>query len=232
MCREVGASGVGNIAISVLQTVNDGLGSLETAPAYVHLAHLLASGCGVPLSEDALCVSSGAFLARSVVSDGLGATLPRALEVVLALYVGVVVSDLITYGIGSLLSRGFASGLLRFLRRDPGVLDTATNIVGTYGRLIGFVERFFIGFRGAIALMSGFTGVPFSSFGCGVALGAFVTLPMQLGVGYVLRDCTRPYLTALAMVATPNVIGNVLGALLTLTAAWRASREEGSLKRP
>ena len=218
-----GLGGAGAAAAALVASVNAGLGSLETAPAFVHLAHLLVSGCGAPLSEDALCVSAGAFLSRAAARGGAGAALPRALEVVPALYVGVVASDLITYAIGAALSRGFARGLLRLLRRS-GSTERATRIVREYGVYIGFVERFFIGFRGAIALMSGFLRVDFASFARGVAAGALLTLPLQLGAGHLLlRDSPRPYLTALAMVATPNLLGNCLGAVATAAAAWRAA---------
>ncbi|CAM9274166.1 unnamed protein product, partial [Sphacelaria rigidula] len=63
------------------------------------------------------------------------------------------------------------------------------------GRFVGVAERFMVGARGPMTLLCGFTGVPFTRFAAGVALGAFFgTVPIQLAVGHVLRD--RPEIMA------------------------------------
>jgi hypothetical protein len=61
--------------------------------------------------------------------------------------------------------------------------------------------------------VSGFTGVPARDFAVGMAMGACVTMALQLAAGYVLRSNANPYLAGLAMVALPNLVGQVLGPL-------------------
>ncbi|CAM9415457.1 unnamed protein product, partial [Laminaria digitata] len=75
------------------------------------------------------------------------------------------------------------------------------------GKFVGVAERFALGVRGPMTLLCGFTGVPVKGFAGGVALGAlFGTLPIQLALGYVLRD--RP--------ATVAAIGAAFLSLYTL----------------
>ena len=44
----------------------------------------------------------------------------------------------------------------------------------------GFVQRFTIGFRGPLCLVSGFSGVTLSDFAIGASVGACITMSIQL----------------------------------------------------
>ena len=68
--------------------------------------------------------------------------------------------------------------------------------------------------------MAGLTGMSFMRFTLGASIGCLVTLPIQLFVGYLLRHNASPYFTTLALVATPNLIGHVVGPLM----AWLGFR--------
>ncbi|PKI76777.1 hypothetical protein CRG98_002763 [Punica granatum] len=74
-----------------------------------------------------------------------------------------------------------------------------TQAVQKYGNLIGFVERFSLGVRNPTAFLAGALGISPEFFFAGVCCGGLVTLPVQLLIGFLLRE--RP-LFALATVAT------------------------------
>lgn len=51
--------------------------------------------------------------------------------------------------------------------------------------------------------------------------------------GYVLRDSPNPYLAALAISAGPNIVGHILGPLLTAMGFWWAGRRgDGNQNAP
>lgn len=87
------------------------------------------------------------------------------------------------------------------------------------------VERFAVGVRGPMNLLYGFTGVPLRGFAAGVVLGAlFGTMPIQLSLGYALRD--RP--AAVAAIGTAFVSCYVFGppivAAVGGTTLWLGKR--------
>ena len=56
----------------------------------------------------------------------------------------------------------------------------------------GFVQRFTIGFRGPLCLVSGFSGVKLSEFAIGASIGACITMTIQLTLvgGLAAVSCT------------------------------------------
>uniref|UniRef100_A0A0E0JWJ7 Uncharacterized protein n=1 Tax=Oryza punctata TaxID=4537 RepID=A0A0E0JWJ7_ORYPU len=70
--------------------------------------------------------------------------------------------------------------------------------VQKYGNLIGFVERFSVGVRNPTGFLAGALGIPADCYFAGVCCGCLFTLPIQLAVGFFLRE--RPVF-ALASVA-------------------------------
>lgn len=96
------------------------------------------------------------------------------------------------------------------------------------GRFVGIAERFAVGARGPMTLLCGFTGVSFRGFAAGVAVGAlFGTIPIQLALGYALRD--RPAAVGAIGAAFisfytlgPPIMAAVGGATL-----WLGRRREG-----
>lgn len=79
---------------------------LESAPPPCYLIYLLAAGFGLPCSEDALVAWVGANIARSLYGGA-----QQTVWVLCIVYLGVVVSDMITFGIGALLKQGFFRSL-------------------------------------------------------------------------------------------------------------------------
>ena len=59
----------------------------------------------------------------------------------------------------------------------------------------GFVQRFTIGFRGPLCLVSGFSGVTLSDFAIGASIGACITMSIQLAlVSFHQLQACRAYL--------------------------------------
>jgi len=163
-------------------------------PPLAYFLALMAAGCGIPVSEDGLCLFAGAVWSKLAVH--------HRVRLFFALYLGVVGSDALTFGIGRALRMGvFPRIRERLLPWKPmNSTDDATIVVASNrkrdklkrslersGDWVGFVIRFSVGTRGPLMLLSGFTNhVPFLKFILGSSLGALITLPLQLYSGHVL----------------------------------------------
>ncbi|CAN6246890.1 unnamed protein product [Urochloa humidicola] len=179
----------------------------EYTPGWVYFWLLMAAGFGLFISEEALNVWAGISLARSLSLDGtwqslvtsFSANAPYIVSTVLWIYWGVCISDMIPFYLGKLFRQSKAS---EGISSKIGIgKDTALRIsraVQKYGNLIGFVERFSIGIRNPTAFVAGASGIAADCYFAGVCFGCLFTLPIQLAVGFVLRE--RP-VTALASVA-------------------------------
>jgi membrane protein DedA with SNARE-associated domain len=238
--------------------------ALATPPVAYFLA-LMAAGCGVPVSEDALCVFAGAVLWPFQSQD-------QRRKLFMALYLGVVGSDFVTFWIG----RAMRSGILAPLAKKFNLQSSTTGISTTSndntvmqqqndhdnnetttsspssqtstkkapkttvqqrflqraGRWAGFVIRFSVGTRGPLMLMTGFSNqVPFIPFALGASVGAMVTVPLQLYVGYALSMRGSPSgvtvtnhnpseaSAAAALAVVAGISTFVLGAAIVLTTA-------------
>jgi len=132
---------------------------------------------------------------------------------------------MITFYIGVAANRG----LLRRFFPNWGTSKNgvrAKREVERFGSKIGFVQRFFIGFRGPLCLCSGIAGAKPSSFFLGTCAGALLSISCQLLVGSVLRNA-RPntYIATLALVAVPTLIGNVIGPLSVTISGYLLRRK-------
>ncbi|RLM79602.1 uncharacterized protein C2845_PM12G05140 [Panicum miliaceum] len=147
----------------------------EYTPGWVYFCLLMSAGFGLFISEEALNVW------------------------VCPLYWGVCISDMIPFFLGKLFRQTKAS---ENISSKIGIGNekalSVSRVVQKYGNLIGFVERFSIGLRNPTAFLAGALGIPADCYFAGVCLGCLFTLPIQLAVGFVLRE--RP-VVALASVA-------------------------------
>lgn len=78
------------------------------------------------------------------------------------------------------------------------------------------MERFTIGVRNSTAFLAGASGISAECFFAGVCCGGLITLPIQLAVGFLLRE--RP-VVALATVATVVGIWTIFPYLLAAITA-------------
>ncbi|KAG8387332.1 hypothetical protein BUALT_Bualt02G0010500 [Buddleja alternifolia] len=199
----------------------------EYAPGWIYFWLLMAAGCGLFISEEALNIWVGISLSRLLSLDGTWQSLvdsfsrnaPYIISTVVWVYWGVCISDMIPFYLGKFFSKSGASDDIRSkLGVDKEKAMEITRIVQRYGNLIGFVERFSLGVRNPTAFLAGATGISPECFFAGVCCGGLVTLPLQLGIGFLLRE--RPVF-ALATVATVVGIWTVFPyAVATLTALF------------
>ncbi|XP_041992668.1 uncharacterized protein LOC121743422 [Salvia splendens] len=196
----------------------------EYAPGWIYFWLLMAAGFGLFISEEALNIWVGVTLARLLCLDGTWQSLvdsfsrnaPYILSTVLWVYWGVCISDMIPFYLGKMFRQSKASDDV--LSKIGVGEEKAKEILGTvqrYGNLIGFVERFSLGVRNPTAFLAGAMGITPECFFSGVCCGGLVTLPIQLAIGFLLRE--RPVF-ALATVATVVGIWTVFPyALAALT---------------
>ncbi|KAJ6941722.1 hypothetical protein NC651_007478 [Populus alba x Populus x berolinensis] len=148
----------------------------EYAPGCVYFWLLMAAGCGLFISEEALNIW------------------------VCPIYWGVCISDMIPFYLGKLFKQSGASDdVCSKLGISEEKVLSITSVVQKYGNLAGLVERFSLGARNPTAFLAGTVGVSPECFFTGVCCGGLITLPLQFGIGFLLRE--RP-MFALATVAT------------------------------
>ena len=157
------------------------LASVQDAHPIWYLVLLMMAGTGLGVSEDALSVWVGGLWGRG--------ENPFPIEYyIVALYAGVVLSDTWTFILGRLAHDAVGERLKKKIFSDPRKADRAMAKIQKYGDNIGFVQRFSVGARLGIAFLSGFSGISLTKFVAGTALGALITLPAQLYVGYLMRE--------------------------------------------
>lgn len=95
--------------------------------------------------------------------------------------------------------------------------EQVTGNVQRYGNLIGFVERFSIGVRNPTSFLAGVAGISPAKFFAGVCAGGLITLPLQMSVGFALRERPVAALAGVAaVVGTWTVFPYAVAAILSL----------------
>ncbi|WJX81725.1 hypothetical protein P8452_64572 [Trifolium repens] len=180
----------------------------QYAPGWIYFWLLMAAGFGLFISEEALNIWVGTSIARLLILDGtwqsfaesFSRNAPYIISTVLWVYWGVCISDLIPFYLGKLFRQsGGSADVTSRLGIGKEKATEITDVVQKYGNLIGFVERFSLGVRNPTAFLAGALGISPELFFAGVCCGGLFTLPIQLGIGFLLRE--RP-IFALATVAT------------------------------
>ncbi|MFQ6625586.1 hypothetical protein Gotur_006011 [Gossypium turneri] len=165
----------------------------EYAPGWIYFWLLMAAGCGLFISEEALNIW------------------------VCPLHWGVCISDMIPFYLGKLFRESGASDdVCSKLGIGEEKVSQIRRAVQKYGNLIGFIERFSLGVRNPTAFLAGSLGISPEFFFAGVCCGGLVTLPIQLGIGFLMRK--RPVF-ALATVATVVGIWTVFPYVMAASTA-------------
>ena len=153
---------------------------IQDAHPITYFALLMLAGLGVPVSEDLVTVWAGGALGR-------GVPYPEAYYV-LALYMGVIGSDMLTFFIGRLAHDTMGGKVRRVLLRQQKHIDRAVHTIQKHGDRVGFIQRFSLGARLPITLVAGYSGMSPWRFLLGTAVGASLTLTIQLTIGYLARE--------------------------------------------
>ena len=198
-----------------------------STPPVAYFSALLAAGFGLPMSEDALCILVGTSL------DALHRHQTRFI-VIASLYAGVVLSDFVTFGIGCALRRGLLKPMRTKLIGDSATAttdvqvptkqrkrDRIMNKVAKAGDYVGFITRLSVGMRGPMMLMTGFSGTTtFPKFAMGTMLGACVSLPIQLFLGYRMTHTTAATATVNTGVLSSIATFGILASLIPIVATF------------
>ncbi|XP_078434900.1 uncharacterized protein LOC144705908 [Wolffia australiana] len=183
----------------------------EYTPGWIYFWLLMAAGFGLFISEEALNVWVGISLARTLTFDGtwrmftlsFSRNAPYIISTILWVYWGVCISDMIPFYLGRLFRQTKTSvDICSKLGISEDKILSITKVVQKHGNMIGLVERFSVGARNPTSFLAGALGIPADCFFAGVCCGALVTLPVQLGVGFLLRE--RP---AVALAGVAAVVG-------------------------
>lgn len=200
-------------------------GVMDSAPLYYYFCYFMAAGVGVPLSEDAMV----AWVGAKIITQGL--PIWKAAAYLATCYCGVVLSDLTTFYIGRALRLGCFKFIADAITSNEENMQRANALLSRWGTYVGVASRLTLGFRGPLALVCGLSGVPVLQFARGVALGACITMPCQLIVGYLLRNTANVYVATLALVAGPTVVGQFAGVAMAvggLIAGYNATTKRGT----
>ena len=95
--------------IHAFQNIKDLL--INTSPT-IYFSCLILAGLGVPISEDALCIFIGSILPILWMNDN---NKVLRMKLILALYLGVVLSDVLTFSIGRIMGMGLLEPLSKRL---------------------------------------------------------------------------------------------------------------------
>jgi membrane protein DedA with SNARE-associated domain len=140
------------------------------------LVVLVLCGLGLPVPEDAVLLTGG-FLAHRGVVD-----YPVALAIS---FVGVITGDCSLFFLG----RRFGTGLLRYFGvMHPNSRKSIARMrafMNRYGHRAVFYGRFLAGLRALVYLSAGSLGVPISRFLMYDLLGALISVPLVVSLGYI-----------------------------------------------
>ena len=120
----------------------------------------------MPVSEDLLSIWAGSVIASEPAYP--------AWHYALALYGGVILSDLITFNLGRLTQRGLGKRIQEAVFKDPVKVEKAMARIRKHGDSIGFVQRFSVGARLPLSFLAGYTGISPLRFTAGACLGALI----------------------------------------------------------
>jgi membrane protein DedA with SNARE-associated domain len=178
---------------------------------------LLLCGVGNPIPEDLVLITGGYFAYTEIV---------HLWPTILVCYVGVVLGDVMLYYIGRRYGQKII-GHRRLARILPAErLDRIRNNFRRLGHWAIPLARFLVGLRSPTFLVSGVMHIRFRTFLILDALGALITVPLFVGLGFLFGnniDVIKHDVRRLGHWAMAAGILLVIGYILYL---WRKIRHE------
>ncbi len=176
---------------------------------------LVLCGLGLPVPEDAVLLTGGFLAHRGLVQY------PVALAIS---FVGVITGDCSLFFLG----RRFGTGLLRYFGLlHPGSRKSIARMqsfMNRYGNRAVFYGRFLAGLRALVYLSAGSLGVPTSRFLIYDMLGAAISVPLVVSLGYLFGAEIERLLYYLGGIQRALLIVAVLSVLIWLTRVLVLSR--------
>ena len=176
---------------------------------------LVLCGLGLPVPEDAVLLTGGFLAHRGLVQY------PVALAIS---FVGVIIGDCSLFFLG----RRFGTSLLRyFCLLHPGSRKSIVRMqsfMERHGHRAVFYGRFLAGLRALIYLSAGSLGVPISRFLIYDLLGAAISVPLVVSLGYMFGGEIEQLLHYLGGIQRAVLIVVALSVLIWLTRMLVLSR--------
>jgi membrane protein DedA with SNARE-associated domain len=140
---------------------------------------LFLGGLGFPLPED-LILLAGGYLAYEGYTN-IYVTIPVSIF-------GALVGDVTVYFIGRYFGEGFIR--LRYIKKlfSRKYLVRISEYFKKHGDKTIFFARFIMGLRNPVYLVAGTLKIKFSRFLCIDSLGAFVSVPIVVGFGFIFGE--------------------------------------------
>lgn len=177
---------------------------------------LMLTGIGIPLGEDLITIPAGVLIGYGTLNPWM---------TVLCAYAGILLSDAMWYGV----CYRFGTPLLhrRWFKRlvHPRRLLEVKHQIEHRGAWVVFMSRFVPGSRTPAITASGLLHMPFWRFIGASSAGCVFTVPMQLGLGYLIAKGIGTNHTA-DMVQTMVAIVILVLAIMLGLAIWRKYRSQ------
>jgi membrane protein DedA with SNARE-associated domain len=140
---------------------------------------LVLCGLGLPVPEDLALLTGGFLIHRGITQY------PTTLAVS---FVGVLAGDNSLFFLG----RRFGTNLLKYLEfvrpRTLPRIERLKKFMDRHGHMAIFYGRFLAGMRALIYVIAGSTGVSPRRFLIYDALGALISVPLAVSIGYLFGD--------------------------------------------
>ena len=171
------------------------------------LVFLILCGLGLPMPEDVALLAGGFLVHRGVIRY------PITLAVAL---VGVVTGDCSLFFLG----RRFGTGLLSYFglaQPNSMRLVRMREFMARYGSKAIFYARFLAGFRALVYLSAGTLGVPPAQFLLYDLMGALISVPVVVSLGYLFGSQLEGLLRFIGGAERALLIVAALSLLIWLT---------------
>lgn len=184
---------------------------------------LILCGVGNPLPEDTILIAGGYLAYAEVVN---------VYYIIAICYVGIIGGDVLLYSIG----RKYGQRVIehpKFLRLIPiARVDKIRRGFRRWGHWMIFFARFLVGFRSPTFLLSGVMKLPFKEFLVIDCLGAVISVPLFVGLGYLFGTHVEAIRHDVTRVKHWIVAAIILLIAIFFVWRWFRSRKEDVDLRP
>jgi len=189
----------------------------------VVFAVLFLAGCGLPLPEDIPLTFTGILLGLPGTQEAFGGLAGAIGAVVVICYTSILSGDLVAWKLG----RRFGRTLTRYVPFRWFLPENRIHRVESWFQRFGnwtvFFGRMVAGIRFVTFVIAGMARMPASRFILFDSLGALVTVPVWLVLGYVLGTHFDQIVQWMSRISTTTWL--VLGALAVLIVLWRLAHK-------
>jgi membrane protein DedA with SNARE-associated domain len=181
------------------------------------LVILLLCGMGLPLPEDVVLLAAGYLVHHGVTRYGytLGVSV-----------VGVMGGDLSLF----MLGRHFGQGVVRYIAlvrpSSQRRIDRLKEFMHRHGHRAILYARFLAGARALVYICAGSLGVPVNRFMAFDLLGAVISVPIMVSVGYLFGDQIEIVVKLIGGAERAVLLIVILTAVIALARLLASVRQE------